>query len=186
MDEPVEQKYREAFRRGRPKHEGCDDFSLRHPKMPLGQRAKIFAPFAALRGFEESVEEKNVVRIPRRILSEEEQEALGRRLQALFVQYRSRRARREAPVTVTVRFFLPDGAPPEGEPPCGQYRTLTGPLLRFDPEGRCLSVDGVRVPLDAIDALSCEALPAAGPAELSDAADPDDFFGFSDCRDFSD
>ena len=32
-------------------------------------------------------------------------------------------------------------------------------------------MDGVRVPLDAIDALSCEALPAAGPAELSDAAD---------------
>ena len=174
--------YTDIMTRQRPAHQ-LDPFSFRHPAMPRAARAKIFAPFAALRGFEESVEEKNVVRIPRRILSEEEQEALGRRLQALFVQYRSRRARREAPVTVTVRFFRPDGAPPEGEPPCGRYRTLTGPLLRFDPEGRCLSVDGVRVPLEAIDALSCEALPAAAPADLPDAADLDDFF---DCRDFSD
>ena len=44
-------------------------------------------------------------------------------------------------------------------------------------------MDGVRVPLEAIDALSCEALPAAAPADLPDAADLDDFF---DCRDFSD
>ncbi len=36
--------------RERPVHEG-DDFAIRHPKMPLDKRAKIFQPFDALRGF---------------------------------------------------------------------------------------------------------------------------------------
>lgn len=39
----------------RPVHKG-DEFSFRHPKMEIEDRAKIFAPFAALRGFESSIE----------------------------------------------------------------------------------------------------------------------------------
>ena len=32
--------------------------SQKHPRMPLASRAKIFMPFAALRGFEELIEKK--------------------------------------------------------------------------------------------------------------------------------
>lgn len=32
--------------------------SPKHPRMPLASRAKIFMPFAALRGFEELIEKK--------------------------------------------------------------------------------------------------------------------------------
>ena len=46
-------RFRKAFLHGRPQHAEFDDFSLRHPKMPHGKRAKIFAPFDALRGFGE-------------------------------------------------------------------------------------------------------------------------------------
>ena len=39
----------------RPKHQG-DAFSLRHPPMSLADRAKIFSPFAALKGYEEAID----------------------------------------------------------------------------------------------------------------------------------
>ena len=85
--------------------------------MARADRAKIFAPFAALRGLEESVEAQTVVRVRRRSLSEDEQEALERRLQALSDLCRSSRVLREVPVTVTVSWFLPDGTPSDGEAP---------------------------------------------------------------------
>ena len=56
MDNAAEKKYRGALDRDRPRHEPYDDFSIRHPRMPLGQRAKIFSPFAALAGFEEAID----------------------------------------------------------------------------------------------------------------------------------
>lgn len=44
--------YRRILLRGRPHHEPSDRFSARHPNMELSRRAKIFAPFDALRGFD--------------------------------------------------------------------------------------------------------------------------------------
>ena len=52
MNPSAEVKYAHAFERERPAHDVWDDFSYRHPKMKPVQRAKIFAPFAALRGFD--------------------------------------------------------------------------------------------------------------------------------------
>ena len=45
-------RYREVYLRGRPQHQKWDDFSVRHPRMSPGRRARIFAPFDALRGFD--------------------------------------------------------------------------------------------------------------------------------------
>ena len=35
------------------------DSRIRHPRMPVADRAKIFAPFAALTGFEKVIEAEN-------------------------------------------------------------------------------------------------------------------------------
>ena len=51
MSMPADFPYREVFLRGRPRHPDSDPFLLRHPVMPCLRRAKIFAPFEALRGF---------------------------------------------------------------------------------------------------------------------------------------
>ena len=51
MTLPPNFKYRDAYLRGRPKHQKTDPFRIRHPVMDIGRRAKIFAPFDALRGF---------------------------------------------------------------------------------------------------------------------------------------
>ena len=58
MNRTAEEKYGYAFCRQRPAHVPHDEFSLRHPKMKPCQRAKIFSPFAALRGFEEAIESR--------------------------------------------------------------------------------------------------------------------------------
>lgn len=56
---PPDFKYRDVFLRGKPQH--LDDwFSCRHPSMPPGKRAKIFAPFDALRGFSDAIASRNV------------------------------------------------------------------------------------------------------------------------------
>ena len=63
-------KYGNIIFLDRPIHNG-DLFSRRHPKM--GNRAKIFAPFAALVGFDERVRSKEVDYTARRDLGEEEE-----------------------------------------------------------------------------------------------------------------
>ena len=52
---PVNFRYREVFLKGKPRHDRCDAFRIRHPVMDRGKRAKIFAPFDALRGFDEAI-----------------------------------------------------------------------------------------------------------------------------------
>lgn len=49
--------YSSLLQKQRPAHKG-DAFYVRHPPMPRERRAKIFAPFAALKGFEEAINEK--------------------------------------------------------------------------------------------------------------------------------
>ena len=66
----------------RPVHDG-DVFSRRHPKMTRLNRAKIFAPFAALTGFEEAVRSKQTPYVPRRQPDAEGLRALNRALRLL-------------------------------------------------------------------------------------------------------
>ena len=49
--------YRDVLLKGRPQHAATDPFRIRHPAMDIGKRAKIFAPFDALRGFREALTE---------------------------------------------------------------------------------------------------------------------------------
>jgi len=55
MSMPEDFPYRDVFLRGRPVHPEGSPFSLRHPSMECGRRAKIFAPFDALKGFGEEI-----------------------------------------------------------------------------------------------------------------------------------
>ena len=49
MGKAVQKKYADILHGSRPKP------SYRHPRMTLSNRAKIFSPFAALRGYEEEI-----------------------------------------------------------------------------------------------------------------------------------
>ena len=69
------QKYGDIIEMERPQTEE----SLRkHPRMTLQNRAKIFSPFAALRGYDEQLaaEKQRTERVTKRILTEEEMSPL--------------------------------------------------------------------------------------------------------------
>ena len=52
---PEDFAYRDVLAKGRPRHQKTDPFGIRHPSMDPGKRAKIFAPFDALRGFSAAI-----------------------------------------------------------------------------------------------------------------------------------
>ncbi len=52
---PADFPHRDIFLKGRPQHDPLSLFRIRHPQMPCSRRAKIFAPFDALKGFSEMI-----------------------------------------------------------------------------------------------------------------------------------
>ena len=76
---------KQLIRQGAPRHEG-DAFSRRHPPMSTANRAKIFAPFAALTTFDAALRTREAVHAasPCPELSDDAAEALNAALKALF------------------------------------------------------------------------------------------------------
>ena len=108
-----------------------------HTRMPLENRAAQFAPFAALTGYEEAVEEAHRLTDHRPELSDEEKDALDRAL---------RQALEEKKRPVTITRFITD-ARKEG----GRIVTKKGQIRRLDAYRRRLVLeDGDRIPLDEI------------------------------------
>ena len=58
MPIPADFRYLNVFLKGKPQHDRFDPFRVRHPRMDVGHRAKIFAPFDALKGFSEAIASK--------------------------------------------------------------------------------------------------------------------------------
>lgn len=56
MQTDYTKEYQDIIYKSRPVHDG-DEFEARHPRMDRQARAKIFAPFAALKGYEEAINE---------------------------------------------------------------------------------------------------------------------------------
>ena len=121
-------KYGNIINMERPVHNG-DVFSRRHPKML--NRAKIFAPFAALVGFEDRVRNKEVEYVPRRELGEEKEQQLN------AVLYRISRGDR-----VKVKYFeLCIDHEHEAFGRLGLYRTNCGTVRWVDAVGQVLYLE---------------------------------------------
>lgn len=99
----------------------------RHPRMPLEERAKIFAPFAALRGHSERLSEEGgkLLRSRRAELSEEETERLSHKLSQV-----------QKGTNVAVTHFLPEtpGAV------MGYYTRTEGTVTGLDVVRRLLKI----------------------------------------------
>ena len=74
---PADFPYGREFALGRP------DISWRHPGMDRQRRAKLFAPFDALSGFDEAIASKTIPYTDRTELSEAEQEHINQVLDRL-------------------------------------------------------------------------------------------------------
>lgn len=108
-----------------------------HTRMPMKNRAAQFAPFAALTGYEEAVEEAHRLTDHRPELSDEEKDALDWGLRQALEE-------KEKPVTITR--FIPD-ARKEG----GSIVTKKGRIRRLDAYHRRLVMeDGEKIPLGEV------------------------------------
>lgn len=94
-------------------------------------RAKIFMPFDAVKGFREALAEKERITVSKIELSEEHREELDRRLRMIHPGD-----------IVTVVYF-------HG----GEYVKLTGMVSKFSPAGRTISIVNTKIPLDDIREL---------------------------------
>ena len=105
MSMPANFRYREVFLKGKPRHDICDPFRIRHPVMDTRHRAKIFSPFDALKGFGDAVAAKDVLYEDRPELAPEDSAELRRRLTILRnLTYNGRMARANR-VEISVTYF---------------------------------------------------------------------------------
>ena len=93
-----------------------------HPPMSLYDRAAQFAPFAALSGYDEMIDEEARLVDNRIELSEEELEELNRKLSLI-----DETIRHGARPVVTITYFVPDLLKPGG-----LYQTVTEKARRVD------------------------------------------------------
>ena len=104
-------------------------------------RAKIFAPFAALVGFDERVRRKEINYVARHELDADEEWALNQKLYELHQLTANSKLARTNMIMVSVEYFAVC-ADEENEAfqVKGQYKTITGIVLRVDPNEQCITI----------------------------------------------
>lgn len=123
---------------------------IKHPRMKVEDRAKIFAPFAALKGYEEAIAAKQKVVVPRIELSEESKEyldlQLGKIEQLLTLG--------QHPIITVVFFQKNKMSNVDG----GEYIRFTGLVAKLDQTSRILQIVEKRIRLDDIYGIEGEDL----------------------------
>ena len=155
---PEDFRYKDVLLKGKPQHSKTDTFRLRHPSIDVRKRAKIFAPFDALKGYNEAVAAKNVLYEDKRELNEEDQDELNRRLGILHnLTYNSRMARANN-VKITVTYYVPcSDENSEAYGVLGQYQQITGICWNVDAEvTQTIRVDKKRIRLADIRNIESE------------------------------
>ena len=119
--------------------------------MEAGRRAKIFAPFDALRGFSDAVSAREISYEPFRAPDTERMEILSRKLALLLPLVENSGLARKNQVRLEVTYFCPCEDPDiENHEFLGRYRTLEGRLKKIDPVRFQLQLDDQLIDLDDI------------------------------------
>ena len=138
---PAGFKYAYVLEYGKPEHD--EYFRMKHPPMPYGKRAKLFAPFAALKGFEEEVRSKEVLYVKKRDLDADEFYDLNEKLNLLHEKTKTRRLARQNRVMAEVEYYVPCmDEHSEAYKVKGRYVTVTGMVEEVDPHRQILRVQG--------------------------------------------
>lgn len=102
-------------------------------KMPVSERAKQFMPFAALKGLPEALQRKEHRPVSPTEYSEEQADALNRKLLAL-----------SPGMAVTVTFYQN-----------GDYQTQSGVITKIDTAYRRLHIGTCQIAFDALLDITC-------------------------------
>ena len=137
---PAVARYGNIIFRDGPVHDG-DVFSRKHPKMSQQNRAKLFAPFAALVGFDERVHKKEIIYVPKHELDADEEWELNHRLYKLHCLTANSRLARANMVCVSIEYFaVCTDEENDAYLVKGQYKTITGVVLRVDQNEQCITI----------------------------------------------
>lgn len=124
--------------------------AIKHPRMLIEDRAKIFAPFAALKGYEDAINAKQKIVVPRIELSEESKEYLDLQLGKI-----SRLLAKGQHPIITIVYFQNDKVRNKDG---GEYIQFTGMVAKFDQTSRILQIVEKKFRLDDIFGIEGEDL----------------------------
>ena len=123
--------------------------SKKHPQMSMEERAAQFAPFAALVGYEDAVEETARITTKRIELNEEEKNILDMKLQMLNEQILV-----QIHPSVIIMYFIPD-LKKDG----GKYIKISGTVKRIDEYKQLIILDDkTEVPISEIISITGKSL----------------------------
>ena len=146
--------YADIINLQRPVHTS-DVFSRRHPKMTQLRRAKIFAPFAALSGFDDHIHSKEVHYEPRRERDLCDVHRLGIMLDWLHERTITRHIARENRISASVEFFSICTDPHNAAfGTMGTYSTVEGIVTKVDMTERTITINDQTIPTDDIYRIS--------------------------------
>lgn len=155
---PQDFKYIEVIKAGKPTHQKYDNFYLKHPPMKLSKRAKIFSPFDALKGFNEAVQSKEVLYVPKKELNEEEMRELNIQLNTLHNLTVNSRLARENNIHTEITYFVPCmDIDNENYLVKGRYVTVSGIVKRVDSIiNKSILIDDVEIPIKDMMYIECK------------------------------
>lgn len=119
--------------------------SKKHPRMSLKNRSAQFAPFAALTGYEDEVEETARLTDKRIEITDEIKNTINMKLKIIQEKLYTK-------PKVTITYFIPDNKK-EG----GSYKTITSNLLNIDKYKQLIILkDKIEVPVKFITNINIE------------------------------
>ena len=124
-----------------------------HPKMAIANRAKLFTPFAALRGFDIEIltQEQDRLLMPQISLASDREEEIYRVLNGLHQGD-----------WATVSYFIP--VKTIGNQTLGEYTMVSGEVKRVDDVEQLLVLEGASIPFGNIHSLVVQGLEGADSA----------------------
>lgn len=119
------------------------------PRMPIGNRAKIFMPFAALKGYEDMISEQQKQVTERKLLSEMRKAELDEKMQHIKEQMKSG----EIPEVTVQHFVLDEKKSLEAGKELGTYEVVTGKIEKIESIFKILKIGGKEIHLEDIDEI---------------------------------
>ena len=131
----------------------CSRPVSRHPKMSIENRAKLFTPFSALRGFDIEIltQEQDRLLVPQIPLASDREEEIYRVLNGLHQGDWAR-----------VSYFIP--VKTIGNQTLGEYTMVSGEVKRVDDVEQLLVLEGYPIPFGNIHALTVQGMEGADSA----------------------
>lgn len=153
MTIPADFPYTNTLLCGRPTM--STDFLKKHPPMPQIQRAKIFSPFDALDGFDETLDTKNVRYVSKEELSETKKKIIDERLRLLADLTATGTLARQNRVRVTASYFVPCAdIYHRAYALLGIYRTVSGTVWEVDDVMRSILIGETLISFDDISYIN--------------------------------